>query len=290
MPRNIAIALVLLAAISMSFAALFVRLIEEADGYQILVYRSFAQGVIVATFALFLERTRLRSFIASIDKIDLIIAILMCIAFSTYVLALLNTSVASALFILSVAPVFAALLGWLINNEKPSRIASFCIGLAILGVSIMISGGFTGGKTLGNVLSVMSALAFATMLVTARKSRKSNILKGNAMGALLTGIIMTPIAFFFSDGGLVVSVSDAQLAAISGVVTIGLGIIFLSLSAPHLPAHEVSLLVLLESILSPIWVWWFLSESIIMTEIIGGVLVLSGVVILSVFGRRGVSN
>ncbi|MEM7242508.1 MAG: DMT family transporter [Pseudomonadota bacterium] len=286
MPRHIAIILVLSAAFCMSFAALFVRLIETADGFQILVYRSVAQGLFVSGIALYLERQRLGAFFKNIDRDDVLIAVLMMIAFSTYVLALLNTSVASALFILSIAPVFAALLGWLVNGERPSLVAAVCIGLAVLGVGVMIQGGLEGGKTFGNVLAVLSALAFATMLVTARKSKKSNVLKGNGMGALLAALVMTPIALTFSDGGLSIPVIDIWLAMGSGVVTIGLGILFLSLSAPHLPAHEVSLLVLLESILSPIWTSMFLNEKIETAELVGGFLVLLSVIFLTIFGKR----
>ena len=286
MSRSLAILAVLFAALCMSFAALFVRLIESADGFQILIYRSSAQGVLVLSAAIYLYRGAKVQFLRQIDRLDWCIAAFMMIAFSTYVLSLLNTSVASTLFILSIAPAFAALLGWAINGERPNAIASLAIVLAIIGVFIMIQGGLGHGKSLGNALAVLSALCFALMLVLARKSGKSNVLLGNGMGALLTGILMLPVALIYSDGGIVIPLRDIGFAAGSGMFTIGLGILFISLAAPHLPPHELSLLVLLESILSPIWVWLLLGEPIGMPELIGGALVLSAIVMLSVFGKK----
>ena len=285
MQRHHAIIFVLAGALCMSFAALIIRLIEHADGFQILAYRSITQASVVGLFALYLSKQNVGDFLRKTDRIDALIAFFMMIAFGTYVLSLLNTSVASTLLILSIAPVFAALIGWVVNNEPPNLIATISIITAIIGVIIMIEDGFGGGRTIGNFLAVISALAFSMMLVTARRSKKSNVLKGNALGALLSGIVAAPIALGFSDGGLIIPLQDAGLSLLNGGLTIGLGILLISLAAPHLPAHEVSLLVLLESILSPIWVWLILSEPISRAEVTGGALVLFAVILLSFAGR-----
>ncbi len=285
MQRHHAIIIVLAGALCMSFAALIIRLIEHADGFQILAYRSITQASVVGLFALYLSKQNVGDFLRKTDRIDALIAFFMMIAFGTYVLSLLNTSVASTLLILSIAPVFAALIGWVVNNEPPNLIATISIITAIIGVIIMIEDGFGGGRTIGNFLAVISALAFSMMLVTARRSKKSNVLKGNALGALLSGIVAAPIALGFSDGGLIIPLQDAGLSLLNGGLTIGLGILLISLAAPHLPAHEVSLLVLLESILSPIWVWLILSEPISRAEVTGGALVLFAVILLSFAGR-----
>ena len=62
-----------------------------------------------------------------------------------------------------------------------------------------------------------------------------------------------------------------------GVFTIGLGIALVTWATPFLPAAEVSILVLLKSILGPIWVWLFINEVPIKLTLIGGSLVLFSV-------------
>ena len=70
------------------------------------------------------------------------------------------------------------------------------------------------------------------------------------------------------------------LSIFMGLFTIGIGIALVTWATPYLPAAEISILVLIESILGPIWVWIFLNETISVFEIIGGLTVLSAVVLM----------
>ena len=72
-----------------------------------------------------------------------------------------------------------------------------------------------------------------------------------------------------------------------GVFTIGLGIALVTWATPFLPAAEVSILVLLESILGRVWVWLFLGQIISFAELVGGFTVISAV-ILMVYKTRSV--
>lgn len=285
MSRQNAILFVLLGATCMSFAALVVRLIDTTDGLVILTYRGLSQSLVVLLVACFIRRQSIGAFIRNIDRIDLFAGCLMGFAFGFYIFALLTTSVASALFILSLAPVFAAFLSWIVIGERPSRIATCAIGGAMIGVAIMVGGlSATGGK-LGMIFAAISAFCFAGMLVTARKSGKQDMLTGNCLGAVFASIGCVIMAQTTLGNGLAVTPRDFVLMLILGAVTIGLGIAFVSLAAPNLPPAEVSLLVLLESALAPIWVWLFLSEAMSTKEIIGGLIILISVAILSM-GRR----
>ena len=71
-----------------------------------------------------------------------------------------------------------------------------------------------------------------------------------------------------------------------GAFTIGLGIAFVAWAAPNLPAAEVSLLILLESVLSPLWVWIFLGEKMSFYEITGGIMLLASVAMLVSMQRQ----
>ena len=280
MNRNHAVLAVLAGAICMSFAGLCVRLLNDADGYQILTYRGIAQCLMVWTVACITRNIRPQQFIRAFDRTDGLIGVLMAGAFCFYVFSLLNTSVASTLFILSIAPVFAALLGWLFNNEKPTMVNSIAIICALIGVLVMVGAGVDLNRTAGNLFAVISALAFACMLVIARHSNKKDVLAGNFLGALLASITMAILAVTIGRG-LQLSAHDLSIALIMGAFSIGLGISLVAWAAPNLPAAEVSLLVLLESVVAPLWVWLFLGEAMSGKEIIGGGLILSSVVMLS---------
>ena len=272
--------LILSGALCMSFAALFVKLIQNADGFQILFYRGFPQCMMVMIVACFIRRISLVEFFKSIDKTDLILGFTMCIAFSFYIFALLNTSVASALFILSISPVFAALLSWRIIGEIPTKTTWIALLFAMVGVTVMVGADLTRGQLIGNLFAMISAFSFALMLVFARKSKKSDVLTGNFLGAGFAILMAIILAYSYGDG-LIVSTQDMLLSFALGAFTIGIGIAFVAWAAPYLPAPNVGVLVLIESVLAPVWVWLFLDMPMKYQEILGGLIILCAVLILS---------
>ena len=272
--------LILSGALCMSFAALFVKLIQNADGFQILFYRGFPQCMMVMIVACFIRRISLVEFFKSIDKTDLILGFTMCIAFSFYIFALLNTSVASALFILSISPVFAALLSWRIIGEIPTKTTWIAILFAMVGVTVMVGADLTRGQLIGNLFAMISAFSFALMLVFARKSKKSDVLTGNFLGAGFAILMAIILAYSYGDG-LIVSTQDMLLSFALGAFTIGIGIAFVARAAPYLPAANVGVLVLIESVLAPVWVWIFLDMPMEYQEILGGLIILCAILILS---------
>ncbi|MDB4130080.1 DMT family transporter [Amylibacter sp.] len=271
---------ILLGALCMSFAALLVRLIQYADGFQILFYRGFPQCIMVMAVACVIRRISIKDFFRSIDKTDLCLGLVMCIAFSFYIFALLNTSVASALFILSIAPVFAALLSWCVIGEIPTKKAWLAISCAIIGVAIMVGADLTSGRLIGNFFAMISAFSFALMLVMARKSKKNDVLTGNFLGASFAIVLSLILAYSYGDG-LVIAVKDMYLSFALGAFTIGIGIAFVAWGAPYLPAPNVGVLVLIESVLAPVWVWVFLDMPMEYQEILGGMIIFCAVLILS---------
>ena len=153
------------------------------------------------------------------------------------------------------------------------------MGIALIGVFIMIGDGLMLSKTFGNILAILSAIFFALGLVQARKSEKQDVLGGTFLGAFFSCLLAFIISLILNNG-FNVNVHDIVLSVFMGFFTIGLGIALVTWATPYLPAAEISLLVLLESILGPIWVWYFLNEIITIAEIIGGLTVLSAVVLM----------
>ena len=270
----------------MSFAALFVRGLETTDDRQILAYRGLTQGAMVALVACVIRGISPSQFLRSLDRVDWTAGVAMAFAFGLYIFSLLNTSVASTLLILSIAPVFAAVLSWLWIGEKPTVVTWTSIALALCGVAVMVGAGLDLGRTTGNLLAIGSALSFALMLVLARGSGKPDLLGGNFLGAVIAMAVMAGLALAGSDTGLTVSRYDLLLLLTMGAFTIGLGIAFVAWAAPNLPAAEVSLLILLESVLSPLWVWIFLGEKMSFYEITGGIMLLASVAMLVSMQRQ----
>ena len=284
MTHSKAVIIVLLGGLCISFAALFVRLIDTADGFQILAYRGIGQFLVITLAACLIRRVTPAQFFTSVftslGGCGLWMGLAMGLSYCFYVFALLNTSVASTLFIQSSAPIFTALLSWIFLGEKPAKRTVIAIGGAVLGVGIMVWSGADLGRGLGNFYAILAAFFFAVMLVISRGSGRSDVLGGNLLGAVFASIWMVGAALVFSKGGLAVSGYDFVIMFLMGFATIGLGVAMLSWASPRLPAAEVSVLALTESLLSPMWVWIFIGEALSWLEMLGGAVLLASVVLL----------
>lgn len=280
MTKRNATFIILLGGFFMSFVGLLMKMIIDASGFQILFYRSMSLSLVVIIFACIITKSNPKTFMKRLDRYDLLMGIFLSLAFATYVFSMLYTSVASTLFILGITPFLAAIIAWYYLKEKPKIIVWVTMIVATTGVFLMVSDGMVFGKTFGNILAFFSALLFAMTLVVARYSKKENVLGGTFLGGAFACLIGL-IASLLLNHGLLISSYDMSLSLFMGAFTIGLGITLVTTGTPFVPAAEVSLLVLIESVLGPIWVWIFLSEAMTTFELVGGILIFAALIILA---------
>lgn len=284
MSRNKAMLLVVTGASFMSFVGLLMRLLETTDGMLILFYRSITLAGMVAVVACLRRRQSPLAFLRSLDRTDAMMGAALAIAFTTYVFAMLLTSVASTLLLLTLSPFFAAVLGWMWIGETPHRMTWPAMAVALVGVALMLGDGFVYGRTTGNLVALVSSFTFAVMLVLARRSGRSDVLGGTFLGGAGC-VVLGAVASFAFGNGLGISTPDLLLTLFMGAFTIGIGIALVTWGTGYVPAAEVSLLVLTESVLGPLWPWIFLGQAMTMTEIAGGITVLAAVAGLALATR-----
>ncbi|MEM7291109.1 MAG: DMT family transporter, partial [Pseudomonadota bacterium] len=120
----------------------------------------------------------------------------------------------------------------------------------------------------GDVVALLTAITLGLSVVRARKSGKDMSLSGT-LGGLVAGLFALPIALTYSampgaPGWLLFnSLLMAPAAAFA-----------LSLAPRYIPAPQVAMFFLLETILAPIWVWLIFSETLTLNTMIGGAVVL----------------
>ena len=275
------VALVLTAGVLLSLAGITLRHIESANGWQILFYRSMTFFVVVSLWLAIRYRTRVVHAFVRTGRPGLVVAICLGFGSACYVFALLLTTVANALFIISSAPFITAVLGWIVLRERVRTITWIMMTLALAGVSLMVFNGIQSGRLLGNIVAFGPAVSFAIMLVMLRRAGDRDMIPA----ICLAGFVGATLGFVMSDT-LVLSRHDLVLCLFLGVVQYTGGFVLITLGARYLPAAEVALLSLGETVLAPIWVWFGVGEVPAVLTLVGGVVVLSAVVTQAVTKMR----
>ena len=262
-----------------STGGLFVRLVESADAWQVLFYRSLIFSLAILLFlALRHGRETLGTFRAT-GRPGLLIAGALALAFICYIQALFLTTVATVVFIVSCSPFFAALFGWIFLREAVGWGLGLAMAAALLGVAIMAGEGLALGAPLGSLLALGSCIAYATTLVALRRGRSVDMLPACCLAGLFAAVISAVMAPGSFLSGLVISWHDFQVAAALGVFQLAFQYILLTLASRSVPAAEIALTGRLQLILAPLWVWLLVEEVPSDTTLLGGAIVLSAILV-----------
>jgi len=270
--RRRGVPLVVAGGACLSLGGLFIRAMAVADGWQILAYRSLAFCALLLIVIAVRHRGRVGRAFARTGGAGLLIALFLGVGSACYVLALVLTTVANALFILGAGPFVAAFLAWAVLGERVPWRTWAAIVAAALGVAVMVAQGLEAGRLAGSAAALGATVTFGAMVVTLRHARGVDMLPATCLGGAVAGVIGAVMA-----DTLVLPPGDVALALTMGVVQFGGGFLFITMGARHLPAAEVSLLALVEPVLAPIWVWAFVDEVPSLATLIGGAVVLGAV-------------
>lgn len=132
--------------------------------------RALFAAVAVAAYVAVAERGRVVAACGSVGGAGVGFAASVAVSSGAFIVALNHASVAQVLFIQSIAPVLAALLGRALLGESLSGRTAIGMAVALLGVSVMV-GSPGGSSALGDGLAVLMALGFAVAIVIARHRR-----------------------------------------------------------------------------------------------------------------------
>jgi len=275
--------LVLCAGLCWSFSGLLVRSAPSLDAWQFLAYRS--AGLVLAFFLIdrFNRRPPLLRRMIKLGGLGVICSILMAIAFISYVFALMNTSVANALFLYSCAPILAAIIGYFVLGERlnTGMLVAVLIGLA--GLGIMVNGAVGGGKMFGNIMALVPALCFSLYTVIIRL-RPDQDFSPSVSGFAYLVILVALVIMLISGDALFPKPFEVLMAFTNGFVSMGAGFALFQLGAQRIPAVSQVLLAQSETLAAPIWVWLFIDERPSLNTLIGGGIILCGVVLMAYAG------
>ncbi len=273
------VGLVLMAGICLSFGGLILRHVEAANGWQILFYRSIAAAIAVFGFLVIRYRGRIVKPFTNIGRDGLVVAASLFVGAQGYVFALQHAPVADVMFILAASPVLMALAGWVFLRERVPASTWLAIGAGLVGMVVMFGQQASSGALLGKTLAFVIMVPFVFMVIALRRSKAKDLVPATCLG---TAAVIPFTALVAGD--LTISTHDLGLAVLLGTAQFGAGFLLMTLGSRYVPAAQVSLFMLTEPILAPVWVWMFVSEEPSIATLLGGALILGAVVAQSVIG------
>ncbi len=264
--------IIILGGMFLSTLGVGVRMTDNASSFQITFYRALSQAIFM-TLVLWLRNRG--NFIQSYytgGKIGFLAGFMFAGASIFLIFALNNTTVANAMFVMSLVPFVGAILAWVVLKERVERKTLLAILCAVVGVSIMINGALSSDGLLGIFYAFMMVLFYASFTVCLRLIGKGDNIVATCWGSYL---VLMLLSYFVI--GASISMHDLVICLLLGVFQLGLGGICIVLGAKYVPAAQISLLAMLEVVLSPIWVWLGVGEVPSATTLIGGAFIFAAI-------------
>lgn len=248
---------------------LLTRLVET-DSWTLIFWRGLLSTIGICLILLFTYRGNVWQTVRAIGMGGFFIALTMSLGSVCFVYSITHTTVANTLFIVSTSPVFAALIGWSILKE-PIRLRTWLVIAVVLsGIGIIALGsGSSSGSVVGNFAALATAILAATSFSITRNFKERSMIPATALAGIFSALWVIPLAQPAS-----LTQSEVPVILVMGLVMLPLAFVLMYIGPRYLPAAEVSLMMLLEAILGPLWVWLAVGEDPGVYTLIGGAIVL----------------
>jgi len=249
-------------------------------------YRMFFTVLILTPYFFLKHRDKISFFL---DYRPVLVGFLLAVHFILWITSLNHTAISNSVIFVALQPIFTILLEYLFAREDLREGAVIGIIMAVIGSSIISIGDFFQMQDylFGNLLALSAAFFAASYLFIGRGVRKKiayfpylYILYSYAAFFLGLGVIIFDIPFT----GQGINNYLIFLGLALGPTLIGHSI--LNYSVRYLPTSVVSLSILGEPILTTFLAWLLLSEKVMLTTMIGGVFILGGIYLGSVYSYR----
>ncbi len=256
--------------------SLLVRLIE-ADHWTIMFWRGLLSGIFILVALAFVYRGKFLENIYAIGKPGIAFAIIFGLGNVCFVISVFMTTVANVLFLYASSPLISAALSPLYLKEPVSRPTWIAIIVALFGVGVIVSGSAErGGQSLlGDALALGASISVAATFLIARKHRDRSMVPAMGFSGFATAVIALPFISSFAVG----AGTEIHTFLIGFIVAAAMGLMIIG--PRYLPAPEVGLLLLLEAVIGPYWVYLVLGEDPGSRALVGGFIVIMTLVVLN---------
>ena len=255
--------------------SLFIRL-SNIDTWGLVFYRGAIPFVIVLLGMLLIYRLNFFKMLFSSGYHGLIYIGTFTITNITFVVSIQNTNVANTLVMIAMAPMLSAILGALFLKEPPDKKTWIAIFITFVAAVYIFYDSLKLGNIYGDILGLITALGLAIGAVVIRSAKTKNLIPAAVVGKLFVAVF----ALFFIESFVLVE-RDFIIVPLMCILCVAIPFVLVTIAPRFIPAAEVNLFFLLETIIGPIWVWLIIKEQPTLETLYGGTVIVATLAIHS---------
>ena len=255
--------------------SLFIRL-ASVDTWSLVFYRGIIPFFTVLIGMLLIYKANFFKMLFTSGRHGIIYIITFSITNIAFVVSIQNTNVANTLVMIAMAPMLSAILGAIFLNEMPDSKTWIAIAVTFFAAIYIFYDSLQLGNIFGDLLGLVCALGLAVGAVTIRSAKTKNLVPAAVVGKLLVAIF----AIFFIEAYALVG-RDLLIVPLMCVMCVAIPFVLVTIAPRFIPAEEVNLFFLLETIIGPIWVWMVIKEQPSLETIQGGIVIILTIAIHS---------
>ena len=187
----------------------------------------------------------------------------------TFVVSIQNTNVANTLVMIATAPMLSAILGSIFLKENADKKTWISIFITFLAIIYIFFDSLKLGNLYGDALGFITAIGLAVGAITIRSAKSKNLVPAAVVGKLFVALF----ALIFIETFDLVE-NDLIIVPIMCIMCVAIPFVLVTIAPRFIPAAEVNLFFLLETIIGPIWVWLFIKEQPSLETLIGGLIII----------------
>ena len=247
---------------------LLIRL-SNIETWGMLFYRGALPFFLVLLGLIFFYKKKFFNALLNVGWTGVFYTISFSICNITFIISIQNTNVANTLVMIAIAPMLSAILGGIFLKEIPSKTTWIAIIVTFSAVFYIFYDSLQLGNVLGDLMALITATGLAVNAVLIRSAKDRDLLPAAIMGK---GCVALFALFFVESFAL--NGKDLIYVPLMCVMCVAIPFVLVTIAPRYIPAEEVNLFFLLETILGPIWVWLVIKEEPSLETIIGGSIII----------------
>ena len=255
--------------------SLFIRL-SSIETWSLVFYRGIIPFMTVLLGMLIIYKLNFFKILFTSGYHGIFYVITFSVTNITFVVSIQNTNVANTLVMIATAPMLSAILGAIFLKEPPDKKTWISIIITFLAIIYIFYDSLKLGNFYGDILGFITAIGLAVGAVIIRSAKNKNLVPAAVVGKLFVATFALPFIESFVLVG-----KDLLIVPLMCILCVAIPFVLVTIAPRFIPAAEVNLFFLLETIIGPIWVWLIIKEQPSLETLQGGLIIITTIAIHS---------